>query len=97
MTSQEQLAAALKAISARTQDPNRCVVNLIPAPPDPTFLSVLVTEQGVTTDYPYPSAVWTFASLPSGDATLTFNDPLCTKMANASEDITYVVRSVHQL
>jgi hypothetical protein len=97
VTSQEQLAAALKAITSAIPQTDPCVVKLSPAPPDATFLSVLVTEKGVTTTYPYPSPVWTFASVGSGEATLTFSDPLCTKMRTASEDITYVVRSVHQL
>ena len=39
----------------------------------------------------------TLATLPTGEAQLTFNDPLCTKMRTASENITYVVRAVHQL
>jgi len=58
---------------------------------------VLVTEKGVTTAYPYPSDIWTFAAVGGGNATLTFNDPLCTKMKSASEDVSYEIRSVHQL
>jgi len=96
VTSQAQLAAALKAVvtSIPTIDP--CVVKLTPAPPDASFISVVVTEQGVTTTYPNGSAIWSFA-LSGGVATLTFNDPLCTKMRTASENITYVVRAVNQL
>ena len=97
VTSQAQLSAALAAVSSAIPQTDPCVVKLTPAPSDPTLLSVLVTEQGVTTDYLYPSSVWTFAALPNGDATLTFNDPLCTKMRTASENITYVVRSVRAL
>ena len=72
-------------------------MQLEPAPVDPTFLTVLVTEQGVTTAYPYPSPIWTFAAQPGGNATLTFNDPLCSKMKSLSEDITYEIRSVNKL
>ena len=81
------------------------MVELEPAPVDPTFLTVLVTEQGTTTAYPfgskYPSGtdVWTYTpdSPDPGNATLTFNDPLCSKMKSLSEDITYEIRSVHKL
>jgi hypothetical protein len=97
VTSQAQLAAALAAVTSAIPQTDPCLVKLTPAPPDASFLSVVVTEQGVTTTYPYPSAIWTFATLPTGEATLTFNDPLCTKMRTASEDITYVVRAVQQL
>ncbi|HZJ54593.1 MAG TPA: adventurous gliding motility lipoprotein CglB [Myxococcaceae bacterium] len=96
-TSKEQLSAALAAVSSAILQGNPCLVELEPAPVDPTFLTVLVTEKGVTTSYPYPSDVWTFAAQPGGNATLTFNDPLCSKMASASEDITYEIRSVHRL
>ena len=97
VTSQDQLSAALRAVTSRLPGADPCVVELTPAPSDATLLSVVVTEQGVTTTYPYPSPLWSFALLPSGDATLTFNDPLCTKLQTASEDITYVVRSVRKL
>ena len=97
VTSQAQLAAALNAVSSAIPQTDPCVVKLNPAPPDASFLSVVVTDNGVTTDYPYPSTIWTYAVLPTGDATLTFNEPLCTKMRTASENITYVVRAVHQL
>ena len=97
VTSQEQLTAALKAIGDRVSSTDPCLVQLTPAPTEPTLLSVVVTEKGVTTPYPYPSTVWTFAAVAGGDATLTFNDPLCAKMRAHNEDITYVVRSVHQL
>jgi len=96
-TSKDQLSAALAAVSSAILQGNPCVVELEPAPVDPTFLTVLVTEQGVTTSNPYPSPLWTFTAEPDGNATLTFNDPLCTKMKSASEDITYEIRSVHQL
>jgi len=96
-TSKEQLSAALAAVSSAILQGNPCVVELEPAPVDPSFLSVVVTEQGVSTLYSYPSDVWSFAALPDGNATLTFNDPLCSKMKSASEDITYVIRSVHAL
>jgi hypothetical protein len=72
-------------------------VQLEPAPVDPTFLTVLVTEKAVTTSYPYPSDLWTFATVSGGNATITFNDPLCSKMKSASEDVTYEIRSVHRL
>ena len=95
-TSKEQLSAALAAISSAILQGNPCLVELEPAPVDKTFLTVLVTEKGVTTAYPYPSDIWSYA--PDGEnATLTFNDPLCSKMKSASEDISYEIRSVHQL
>jgi len=97
VASQDQLSGALKAVTSRLPVADPCVVELIPPPSDPQLLAVEVTEQGVTTTYPYPSPVWSFALLPSGDATLTFNDPLCTKLRTASEDITYVVRSARAL
>jgi hypothetical protein len=96
-TSKQQLSAALAAVTSAILQGNPCLVVLDPAPVDPTFLTVLVTEKGATTAYPYPSDIWTFASQPDGTATLTFNDPLCTKMKSASEDISYEIRSVHQL
>jgi hypothetical protein len=96
-TSKEQLSAALAAVTSAILQGNPCLVQLDPAPVDPTFLTVLVTEKGVTTAYPYPSDIWTFAPDGSGNATLTFNDPLCSKMKSASEDISYEIRSVHQL
>jgi len=96
-TSKEQLSAALAAVTSAILQGNPCLVQLDPAPVDPTFLTVLVTEKGVTTGYPYPSDIWTFAAQPDGTATLTFNDPLCSKMKSASEDISYQIRSVHQL
>lgn len=96
-TSKEQLSAALAAVSSAILQGNPCLVQLDPAPPDPTFLTVLVTENGTTTSHPYPSDVWSFASLPDGSATLTFNDPLCTKMKSASENISYEVRSINRL
>jgi hypothetical protein len=96
-TSKDQLSAALAAVSSAILQGNPCLVELQPAPVDPTFLTVLVTEQGTTTAYPYPSPVWSFAAQPDGNATLTFNDPLCSKMKSASEDITYEIRSVHKL
>jgi hypothetical protein len=95
-TSKEQLSAALAAVTSAILQGDPCLVVLDPAPVDPTFLTVLVTEKGVTTAYPYPSALWTFATQGT-DATLTFNDPLCSKMKSASEDISYEIRSVHQL
>ena len=96
-TSKEQLSAALAAVTSAILQGNPCLVQLDPAPVDPSFLTVLVTEKGVTTAYPYPSDIWTFASVGSGNATLTFNDPLCSKMKSATEDISYEIRSVHQL
>jgi hypothetical protein len=96
-TSKEQLSAALAAVTSAILQGNPCLVQLDPAPVDPTFLTVLVTEKGVTTAYPYPSDLWTFASAGNGNATLTFNDPLCSKMKSASEDVSYEIRSVHQL
>ena len=96
-TSKEQLSAALAAVSSAILQGNPCLVVLDPAPVDPTFLTILVTEKGATTSYPYPSDIWTFAAQPDGTATLTFNDPLCSKMRSASEDITYEIRSVHRL
>jgi len=96
-TSQEQLSAALAAVSSAILQGNPCLVVLDPAPVDPTFLTVLVTEHGTTTANPYPSDVWTFAAQPDGTATLTFNDPLCSKMKSASEDISYEIRSVNRL
>jgi len=96
-TSKDQLSAALAAISSAILQGNPCLVELQPAPVDPTFLTVLVTEQGTTTAYPYPSPVWTFTALPDGNATLTFNDPLCSKMKSLTEDITYEIRSVNKL
>jgi hypothetical protein len=96
-TSKEQLSAALAAVTSAILQGNPCLVQLDPAPVDPTFLTVLVTEKGVTTGYPYPSDIWTFAAQPDGTATLTFNDPLCSKMKSASEDISYEIRSVHAL
>jgi hypothetical protein len=96
VTSQAQLSAALKAIGGKIGDIS-CDVQLTPAPTEPTLLSVVVTENGVITNYPYPSAIWTFTAQPDGSATLTFNDPLCAKMKAQSEEISYVVRSVHQL
>jgi hypothetical protein len=96
-TSKEQLSAALAAVSSAILQGNPCVVTLDPAPVDPSFLTVLVTENGVTTGHPYPSDVWSYAAQPDGTATLTFNDPLCTKMKSLSEDITYEIRSVHAL
>jgi len=95
-TSKEQLSAALAAVTSAILQGDPCLVLLDPAPVDPTFLTVLVTEKGVTTAYPYPSDLWTFATQ-GADATLTFNDPLCSKMKSASEDISYEIRSVHQL
>ncbi len=95
--SKEQLSAALAAVTSAILQGNPCLVELEPAPVDPTFLTVLVTENGVTTAYPYPSDVWTFAALPDGNATLTFNDPLCATMRSASENVSYEIRSVHQL
>ncbi|HZX43510.1 MAG TPA: adventurous gliding motility lipoprotein CglB [Myxococcaceae bacterium] len=96
-TSREQLSAALAAVTSAILQGDPCLVQLDPAPVDPTFLTVLVTENGVTTTHPYPSDVWTFAALPDGNATLTFNDPLCSRMRSASENITYEIRSVHRL
>ena len=96
-TSKEQLSAALAAVTSAILQGNPCLVQLQPAPVDPTFLTVLVTEKGATTAYPYPSDLWTFDALADGNATLTFNDPLCSKMKAASEDITYEIRSVHRL
>jgi len=97
VTSQAQLAAALAAVTSAIPQTDPCMVKLTPAPPDGSFISVVVTEKGVTTTYPYPSpAVWTLANS-GGDAILTFHDPLCTKMRTAAEDITYVVRAVNQL
>jgi len=96
-TSKEQLSAALAAVSSALLQGDPCLVELQPAPVDATFLTVLVTEQGTTTAYPYPSDLWSFANLPDGNATLTFNDPLCSKMKSLSEDITYEIRSVHRL
>jgi len=97
-TSKEQLSAALAAISSSILQGDPCVVKLEPAPVDASFLTVLVTEKGVTTAYPDPSDVWDFAfDSQSGNATLTFNDPLCSKMRSLSEDITYEIRSVHRL
>lgn len=96
-TSKDQLSAALAAVSSAILQGNPCLVQLEPAPVDPTFLTVLVTEHGATTAYPYPSDVWTFAALPDGNATLTFNDPLCSKMKAASEDVSYEIRSVNRL
>jgi len=96
-TSKDQLSAALAAVSSAILQGDPCLVQLQPAPVDPTFLTVLVTEKGTTTAYPYPSDVWTFAALPDGNATLTFNDPLCSKMKSLTEDITYEIRSVHKL
>jgi hypothetical protein len=96
-TSKEQLSAALAAISSAILQGDPCLVELEPAPVDPTFLTVLVTENGATTSYPYPSDLWTFASVSGGNATVTFNDPLCSKMKSASEDVTYEIRSVHRL
>ncbi|MGZ6134024.1 MAG: adventurous gliding motility lipoprotein CglB [Myxococcaceae bacterium] len=96
-TSKDQLSAALAAVSSAILQGNPCLVELDPAPPDPTFLTVLVTENGTTTPPPYPSDVWSFASLPDGNATLTFNDPLCTKMKSASENISYEIRSISRL
>ena len=96
-TSKEQLSAALAAVSSTSS-------RAIPAwwcstrrRWIPTFLTILVTEKGATTSYPYPSDIWSFAAQPDGTATLTFNDPLCSKMRSASEDITYEIRSVHRL
>jgi len=97
VTSQAQLAAALKAVASSIPNNTVCMVKLTPPPPDATFISVVVTEQGVTTDYPFPSAIWSLDTSIPGEATLTFNDPLCSKLKSASEDITYVVRAVHQL
>ena len=96
-TSKEQLSAALAAVSSAILQGNPCLVQLEPAPVEPAALTVLVTENGVTTPHPYPSDVWTFDALPDGNATLTFNDPLCTKMKSASENISYEIRSVHKL
>jgi hypothetical protein len=96
-TSKEQLSAALAAISSAILQGDPCLVQLEPAPVDPTFLTVLVTEKAVTTSYPYPSDLWTFATVSGGNATITFNDPLCSKMKSASEDVTYEIRSVHRL
>jgi hypothetical protein len=96
-SSKDQLSAALAAVSSAILQGNPCLVELEPAPVDPTFLTVLVTEKGVTSAYPYPSDVWTFAAQPDGNATLTFNDPLCSKMKSLSEDITYEIRSVNKL
>jgi len=104
-TSKDQLSAALAAVTSAILQGDPCVVELEPAPVDPTFLTVLVTEQGTTTAYPfgskYPSGtdVWTYTpdSPDPGNATLTFNDPLCSKMKSLSEDITYEIRSVHKL
>ena len=96
-SSKDQLSAALAAISSAILQGDPCLVELEPAPVDPTFLTVLVTEQGTTTAYPYPSPIWTFAALPDGNATLTFNDPLCSKMKSLTEDITYEIRSVNKL
>ena len=96
-TSKEQLSAALAAVSSAILQGNPCLVELDPAPVEPAALTVLVTENGVTTSYPYPSDVWAFASLPDGTATLTFNDPLCSKMRSASENISYEIRSVNKL
>ncbi len=96
-TSKEQLSAALAAVSSAILQGNPCLVELDPAPVEPAALTVLVTENGVTTPHPYPSDVWSFASLPDGTATLTFNDPLCTKMRSASENISYEIRSVNKL
>jgi hypothetical protein len=96
-TSKDQLSAALAAVSSAILQGNPCLVLLEPAPVDPTFLTVLVTEHGTTTAYPYPSDVWTFAATTDGNATLTFNDPLCSKMKSASEDISYEIRSVNRL
>ena len=62
-----------------------------------TGSTVLVTENGVTSAYPYPSAIWTFATQPDGNATLTFNDPLCSAMKSLTQDITYEIRSVNKL
>ena len=96
-SSKDQLSAALAAISSAILQGDPCLVELEPAPVDPTFLTVLVTEQGTTTAYPYPSPIWTFTALPDGNATLTFNDPLCSKMKSLTEDITYEIRSVNKL
>ena len=96
-TSKEQLSAALAAVTSAILQGNPCVVELDPAPVDATFLTVLVTENGVTTAHPYPSDVWSFAANLDGTATLTFNDPLCTKMKSASENVSYVIRSVNRL
>jgi hypothetical protein len=96
-SSKDQLSAALAAISSAILQGDPCVVQLQPAPVDPTFLTVLVTEKGVTSAYPYPSTMWSFAAQPDGNATLTFNDPLCSAMKSLSEDITYEIRSVNKL
>jgi hypothetical protein len=97
-TSKDQLSAALAAVSSAILQGNPCVVQLDPAPVDPRFLTVVVTEKGVTTSYPDPSPdVWTFTGNPDGTATLTFVDPLCSKMKSLTEDITYQIRSVHAL
>src|SRR5262249_2984084 len=95
-TSKDQLSAALAAGRSAIRQGDPCVVELEPAPVDATFLTVFVTEKGVTTSYPYPSDVWTFNKISDAQATLTFNDPLCSKMKSLSEDITYEIRSVHK-
>jgi hypothetical protein len=106
-TNSTQLAAALRAITIATSVVDPCHVGLNPIPSNPQLVSVVVTDNGVTTSYPYPSSLWSFVGATDGGAggSLTFNDvpagtagfpasgyPLCTYMTTAAHTISYVVR-----
>ena len=92
---QDQLAAALKAITAAIVTGDPCQVTFDNLPSDPRLVSVVITDNNVITSYPYPSpTVWAYAGAANGGAasSINFVEPLCSKIKSRVDTISYEVR-----